>query len=172
MESTAIATRPPKTPIVPEADATGSTAPPPGTSIEGSVLLVIDGKPFVLRGTFSGGINVAYHRSLDKAAVIGTIDTIAGTIAGALGLDAKEIQGKVKAAIGSLNRVNGLGDHLEKMEIVLTDLVINTKAGIYEFGIGASFAKDPFKFQEFSLNGVGVKITYVKPAASATTKTV
>lgn len=146
--------------------ATASGGSTSSTTVEGHITIQIGQEMFTLEGTVGEHIIVSYHRDFMHAANLGNIFNIIKPIAGAFGLQGSEIDdfnNNAKKFLDSLDipALQGIYTVLEKTEVRITDLEINTLSGVYQFGFGLDFSAVNIAIGNISVKSFGMKITYM-----------
>lgn len=141
-----------------------NTPPTPDTTtvtVDGYIVITINGQDFVLDGTVGTDIIVEYHKSFDEAFPVGTIGQIITMVADALGLGSSDFGTKFQAAVNSIP-ITGVANALNQMVVKVTDIGINTSTKVYQFGICAdlSAVTPPLQLNSLMFKGFGVKFTY------------
>lgn len=150
------------------ATLTASGAGAGNVSVDGSVIISINGHDYTLRGTVGTNLIVKYESQFPDGANIGTILDIVGSVASALG--APGLKDDVQQAIDSLNGVPILSKVVKVLTtspVQITYLEINTQTSTYGFGFAVDFRgqNPPIAIGSIALSAFGLKVTYVKPAS-------
>jgi hypothetical protein len=165
------------TPLVNISPSTSSSV-----AIDGSLVVNILGQNYTLEGTLTGsgsgstgtgGVNVEYHKEFDQAINLGPVSAIAAHIADALG--ATGVAGEITGAMTTLQGLPVIGaaiaDLVNDASARITDLVINTNAGIYEVGLALDFSSAPPKVLGIELIAIGFKATFSTSTSGSSTLT-
>jgi hypothetical protein len=143
-----------------------AAAAPPFT-IDGALVIEINGHPFTLEGKVGTSIVVEYHRTFEEAANLGTFADIIISVGSALGAPADfvtDIQKRVddfknNAAAGPLDKVAAA---LLSAQLRITDLGINTLTKSYQFGFVLDFSESKIEAAGIKLKAFGLKFSYQK----------
>ena len=150
------------------------------TSVQASLILEIERKNFELVGeigkTEDGKpkIIVEYNRPFDQALLIGTIDQLIVSVAAAMNLPGgfADSWTKVNTDVKGVPVLGPVFERFTETPIRITDLVINTVMGKYEFGFAFDFkssSKGPVTLAgdfPLKLDAFGLKVTHEKTTAS------
>lgn len=136
-----------------------------GVTVEGSLVININGEDYTLKGTVGSHLIVKYERDFPDGANIGTILDIIDAVGKALG--APGIKEKVEGTMDSLKSVPILADVVKVLTtspIQITYLEINTATSTYGFGFALDFRNQNIEAAGIKLNAFGLKVSYVKPS--------
>jgi hypothetical protein len=146
------------------------------TSVQASLILEIERKNFELVGEIGKTednkpkIIVEYNRPFDQALLIGTIDQLIVSVAAAMNLPGgfADSWTKVSTDVKTVPLLGPVFDRLTETPIRITNLVINTVMGKYEFGFAFDFknsTKGPVTLGPdfpLKLDAFGLKVTHEK----------
>lgn len=134
---------------------------------EGFITISIGDKKFELRGVVGDYLKVEYQVSFEEAESLDTLPNIIGGVAKALGIpNAEEFAGNLNAMLEKLQTVplvKPAAEILANGVIKVTDLGIDTQAGIYQFGFGVDLAGGKTGDGSIALDAFGLLFTYTKP---------
>lgn len=155
---------------MPQVFMTPAAAAGSQVTIESGITFFIEppGQKYTLSGTFNvGGASgtnsfiMEYHASFDDAITLGPMKDILPGITKALGFDA--VSNALQDAGNALATVPGL-DKILQASLKITDIVINTLASTYQFGVALDFTTlaDPVQFAGIRLMSLSFKVTSTK----------
>ena len=146
--------------------------------VEGFLSIALGKETLTLRGTLKSlpkglpsppkipPVNVGFSRPFDQSINLGSLPDIVGELASALDLVGTDLNAtKIKEDMGDIPVV---GELIDKAQIRITDLAINTTGDpwIFTFGFGLDLTNSTStQFKTLKLNGLGVKFTVTKPKA-------
>jgi hypothetical protein len=148
--------------------AVAGTAGATQTTIEGGITFFIDppGQLYTLSGTFNTATTPAsfimeYHATFEDALTLGPLKDILPGITNALGF--QEVANALENAGNELAKLPGL-DKILNASLKITDIVINTLAQTYQFGVALDFSTipDPVEFAGIKLMSLSFKVTSTK----------
>lgn len=119
-----------------------------GLEVEGYIVIQIGDEKFTLEGKIGDALYVSYHKPFEEAFPLGTLPTMIGKVAVALGIpNAEGFVKSLNETLDKLAAIPALGkiiDLLRKGVFKITDLGIDTRvpdAKVYEFGFGVDMSE-------------------------------
>jgi hypothetical protein len=137
-------------------------------STTGTYVVTIGDKAFPLQGIVEPFLDVTWHSDHSSATEIGVLEAVLKDVGTALCVTPVSFEQRVTERIAAIcvGELAPLAGLIETSKARVTDLAINTNAGIYRFGFCCELAGHALKPYGVPLAAFGLITVYLQPPAS------